>query len=98
MAKLGEEAMAYEPKKTKNIADLEVVSLFQEVEERNGTDKNGKDFSYKVIVIANEEYRVPNSVLADIKALKEVKPDLKTVRVIKKGQGLNTEYTVVPME
>lgn len=98
MAKLGDEAMAYEPKQTKNIADLEIVSLMQEVEDREGTDKQGKKFNYKVIVIANEEYRVPNSVLGDIKSLKEAKPNLKSVRVIKKGVGLSTEYTVIPME
>jgi hypothetical protein len=28
----------------------------------------------------------------------EAKPTLKTVRVIKKGTGMNTEYTVIPLE
>ena len=99
MAKtLRQESQAYEPQTTKNIADLEAVSLEMNVEDRTGKDKEGKEFKYKVIVVNNIEYRVPASVLNDIKAIMTAKPTLKTVKVIKKGSGMNTEYTVVPME
>jgi hypothetical protein len=98
MATLRDSAKAYEPMKTKNIADLEAVSLDAPFEERTGKDKEGKDYSFSVVVVLGQEYRVPDSVLKDIKAIMEAKPSLKTIKVIKKGQGMNTQYTVIPLE
>jgi len=95
---LREEAKEHEPKLTKNIADLEAVSLDMKVDDREGTDAKGISFSYKVTIVNGVEYRIPASVLNSIKTIMEAKPTLKTVRVIKKGQGMNTEYTVVPLE
>jgi len=97
MAKLGEKAKAYESKQTKNIADLSKVSVDLEMEERVGTDKDGKDFNYNVITVDGEEYRVPDSVLKSVKAILEENPNLKTFKVKKTGQGLSTEYTVIPL-
>jgi hypothetical protein len=98
MANLREASKAYEPTKTKNIADLEAVSLDSQFEERTGKDKDGKDYSFSVVVVVGQDYRVPDSVLKDIKAIMEAKPSLKTVKVIKKGQGMGTQYTVIPLE
>ena len=98
MVKLREEAQAYEPPQTKNIADLEAVSLDMNVEDRKGTDKDKNTFKYKVVVIDGEEYRVPGSVLSEIKMIMEEKPDLKTVKVKKEGIGLNTRYKVIELE
>jgi hypothetical protein len=98
MATLRDSAKAYEPMKTKNIADLEAVSLDAVFEERTGKDKDGKDYAFSVIVVLGADYRVPDTVLKDIKAIMEAKPTLKTVKVIKKGQGMGTQYTVVPLE
>jgi len=97
MATLSEEAQAYEPKKTKNIADLEVVPLDVKIEDREGIDKKGEPFHYKVAVLNNEDYRIPNSVLSTIKEILAAKPEVKAVKVIEKGEGLNTEYTVIPL-
>lgn len=98
MANLKETAKAYVPPKTKNIADLEVVNLECKIEERKGTSNDGKDFAFHVAIINGEEYRVPSSVLNSIKTIMEVKPSLRTIRVIKKGQGMNTEYSVIPLD
>lgn len=98
MTTLRDSAKAYEPLKTKNIADLEAVSLDAAFEERTGKDKEGRDYSFSVVIITGQEYRVPDSVLKDIKAIMEAKPTLKTIKVIKKGQGMNTQYTVIPLE
>jgi hypothetical protein len=98
MANLREKAKAYEPQTTRNIAELEAVSLDFPIQERKGKNKEGKEYSYSVVVVGEEEYRVPASVLGDIKTIMEAKPTLKTVRVIKKGTGMNTEYTVIPLE
>ena len=99
MASLKETAKAFQPKKTRNIADLEVVNVeTMQVEDRTGTNEEGKEFAYKVAIQNGEEFRVPASVLGNIKTILEAKPTLKTVRVIKKGQGMNTEYTVIPLD
>lgn len=98
MANLRETAKAYEPQQTKNIAELEAVSLDVLIEERKGKDKENKEFIYSVAIVAGEEYRVPATVLKDIKAIMTAKPTLKTVKVIKKGEGMKTQYTVIPLE
>jgi hypothetical protein len=98
MATLLEAAKAYEPKQTKNIADLPVVSTDLQVHERQGTDSEGKPFNYKVFELNGEDYRVPDSVLSALKAIAEEKPTLKTFKVKKDGTGLNTKYTVIPLE
>ena len=96
---LGEEAKAYEPQQTKNISDLREVSVDLVLEDREGTNKETHEtFKYKVIVVDGEEYRVPGKVLGDLKAILEKKPSLKTFAVSKKGTGLNTQYTVIPLD
>ena len=97
MAKLNEEAQAYEPMQTKNIADLDVVDTELEVHEREGINNEGKTFKYKVIIIDEEEYRVPSSILASLKEILAKKPDLKKFSVSKTGTGMNTKYTVIPL-
>ena len=94
MATLKEEAKAYEPKQTLNIADLDRVDLSFPIENRTGTDKENKEFSYKVMVVNGFEYRVPNTVLEKIKEMLDLKPDLGFVKVEKTGSGLGTRYSV----
>lgn len=98
MGNLRDTAKAYEPQKTLTVADLEVLSLDAPIQDRKGKDKEGKPFNYKVAIVGDEEYRVPASVLNDIKTIMETKPNLKTIKVVKKGNGMNTSYTVVAME
>ncbi len=98
MATLKEEAKAYEPPQTKNIADLEVVPTDMEVEEKEFTKEDGSTFSLKVINFNNEDYRVPLSVLKALKTILEEKPDLKNFKVKRDGEGLKTTYTVVTLE
>ena len=102
MAKLGEEAKAYEAPKTHNIADLDEVSVdieilddeFEAVDEHTGKPKV---VHQKVIIIDDEKYRVPNSVLKQLKVLLEDNSDIKAVKVKKTGEGLKTTYTVIPV-
>ena len=98
MANIRDSAKAFMPKTTKNIADLDRVDLEWPVEHRTGIDKEGKPFEYEVVVKDGEDYRIPASVLNAIKTILEAKPSQKTVKVIKKGTGMNTEYTVVQMD
>lgn len=98
MENLRETSKAYEPKKTLNIADLECVSLDVPISKQSGTDKDGKDFEFYVADVAGEKYRVPSSVLEAIQSLLEDKPEVKTIRVKKKGTGMNTSYSVIELE
>jgi len=95
---LKEASKGYEPKKTHNVADLEAVSLSSPLEERSGTDASGKEFSYSVILVTGEEYRVPNSVLEEIQTILAEKPETKTIKVKKSGEGMNTKYKVFIVE
>ena len=97
MAKLKDEAKAYESKTTKNIAELPKVSTDLEVVENSGVDAEGKEFSYKVVIVEGEEYRVPNSVLKQLKVILEENLNLKFFKVKKTGTGMATEYQVIPL-
>lgn len=97
MGTLGEEAKQYVAPTTKNITDLDVVSTAFPLEDREGTDKDGKMFKYKVVVVNNEDYRVPSTVIGSLKAILEKKPGLTDFSVSKTGSGLETRYTVIPL-
>lgn len=114
MATMKEEAQAYEPPQTKTVAELESLNIDMlitsdsfECTKKDGEgneilDDDGqpikKRVNTQVVEIEGEKYRVPKSVLKHIKAILKVKPDLKTIRVLKSGIGLQTEYTVIPVE
>lgn len=91
-------AKAYEPKLTKNIAELKTVSVDMALLEGKGKDKDGNEFTYNYIETDGEQYRVPGKILGDLKAILEKKPTLKNFSVAKKGTGLNTQYTVIPLD
>jgi hypothetical protein len=89
---LKEEAMGYEPKQIKNISELDSVPTELEIfEELNA------EYPYKYIVVDNEKYKVPLSVLFSLKAIFDENPNLKTFKVKKTGDGMNTKYTVIPL-
>jgi len=94
MASLKETAQEYVPKQTLNIADLDRVDLSFPIEDRVGTDADGKDFAYKVMIANDMEYRTPNTVIEEIKKILELKPEVAFVKVSKQGSGLNTRYSV----
>lgn len=94
---LKEEAQTYESHSVGNIADLPKVSTDLVTEDREGTNDEGKTFNYKVITVEGQDYRVPASVLKSLKAILEDNPNLKSFKVKKTGQGLATEYTVIPL-
>ena len=96
MASIKENARNYESKQTKNVADLKSVDIDLNLFEGVGKDKDGNEFKYKYIEVDGMEYRVPDQVLKDLKAILEKKPNLKIFSVIKKGTGFATAYTVVP--
>ena len=68
------------------------------MEDRKGTNSEGKEFSYQVMIINEQEYRVPATVLEEIQKILKLKPEAKFVNVTKKGAGLNTSYSVEYVE
>lgn len=95
---LKEEAQAYEPIKiTKNIAELSQVSTDLLMEEETFKNADGEDVVIKIIEVNAERYRVPASVLKDLKVILEDNPNLKSFKVKKAGEGMNTRYTTIPL-
>ncbi len=90
-------AQAYESHSVGNIADLAKVSTELVIEDREGTNDEGKTFSYKVIMVEEQAYRLPASVLKSLKAILEDNLNLEFFKVKKTGTGLATEYTVIPL-
>jgi len=104
MAKLNEFAQEYEPiATTKNIADLPSVSVDLELEDDSFefTDKisgKPKTVTQKVINVEGETYRVPVSVIQQLKVLLEDNPNLKKFKVKKSGTTKDdTRYQVIPL-
>ena len=97
MATLKEEAMAYSPPQTLNIADLDSFPIDIELKDGKGKTSDGEEFTYKYATIDGRDYRVAGSIIGGIKALLQKMPQLTEVSVVKQGAGMNTKYTVVPM-
>ena len=98
METIKEKAKAYEPKKTRSIAELDSVQVDLNTREEKFNEGKDDEFTITVIDTDGKEYRIPDSVLKSLKVILKEKPDLKTFKVVKTGEGLNTNYTVVPIE
>lgn len=96
MSSIKEEAKNYISPTTDNIADLKSVNVDVEIFEKEAVDNDGKPFKYKYILINNKEFRVPLTVLKQLKVLLKEKPDMKEFSVKKEGEGLATSYVVIP--
>ena len=95
---LGEVADEYKPDKTMVISDLEEVSIDLKTDIYIGVGDDGKTFNYYYIVVGGEKYRIPPSVLAQIKVIRKRLPNMKLFTVDRVGTGpKDTRYTVVPL-
>jgi len=97
MAKLKDMAKNYESPETKNIAELDEVSTDLDVEVKVVNEGTPEEFSVNETIINEEAYRVPNSVLKQLKAILEDNPKLTKFKVKKTGEGLKTSYQVIPL-
>lgn len=96
MANIKEQAQAYQPPQTKNICELDFVSVNEDIKTKTVGEGTEDQFSYDYIVVDETEYRVPKSVLKQLKAHLEAQPNMEAFSVKKSGSGLGTEYTVIP--
>jgi len=98
MSTIRENAKAYESPKTKNITELKEISTELDIVEKEFQDRNGETFKVSTITVNDQEYRIPNSVLRDLKAILQDKPETTKFKVTKTGEGMQTSYTVITLD
>lgn len=98
MTSIGEVAKVYEPATTANIADLDKVSTASQIETKTFKEGTEDEFKIQVINVDGTDYRVPTAVIGSLKAILHEKADLKFFKVRKDGTGMQTRYTVIPLE
>jgi len=98
MTTIRESAKEYEPTTTKNVCELKSVSTELDITEKTFQNKEGEDFTVSLITVDGEDYRVPQSVIGQVKVLLEDNPGLLTFKVKKSGEGMSTKYQVIPLE
>jgi len=95
---LKEEAQATQPpQKTKNITELSQVSTELLLKDESFKNNDDEQVNIKVVEVNGERYRVPQSVINSLKVILEDNPNLKTFKVKKTGEGMDTRYTVIPL-
>jgi len=98
MTTLRNAAEKFESSQTiKNVADLENFDI-DKVNIETRTFATGTDKEFQVTGFEHADgdfYRVPNSVIGQIKTILEKHPAGKHFEVIKSGTGLNTQYTTM---
>lgn len=78
------------------LSTLQKVSLDLDVEREQRTDSDGHVFVLYIAEIDRQKYRVPITVMRQIKELKKIIPQLKYFIVKKQGEGIQTQYIVLP--
>lgn len=97
MKSIKQAAQDYESQVADTIDVLPEVSVDVPIKEETFQDKDGKDFTVNLATVEKKHYRVPYTVLKQLKANLKVNPKLKMFTVQKEGQGLNTSYTVIAL-
>ncbi len=98
IATIKEAAKEFIPAQTQNIATLDSVPTNADISEKVFKEGTTDEFRINVISVNGEDYRIPNSVLASLKEILVIKPELKTFKVTKTGSDLSTKYTVIPLD
>ena len=98
MVTIKEQANATEKIVFNGIETLGKVSVDLEIEETTGLkNQDGKEFSVFKTKIEGIKYRVPKSVLIQLKNLLDLNDDIKFFKVGKSGEGLKTQYSVLAL-
>lgn len=100
MVSIREAAENFQPKskETLNIADLDKVSIGVPIESRKFKEGMPDEFEVQVAIVNEKEYRVPIPVLASLKQLLVAVPKMTHFKVLKSGEGKNTQYQTIPLE
>ena len=87
----------YEPPTTESIAELGYLDLSFPLRKFEGERENNgeiESFSYYYIEKDGKRYRIPVSVLSQVKKILEKEPDASEFKVTRTGEELNTRYFV----
>lgn len=98
MGSIKDKSEGYTPPTTLNVSELKRISVDVEIFEKTGQKKDGEVFSYNAIEINKQEYRVPISVLKQLKEQLKENPKMKYFKVNKSGSGFDTTYIVIPLK
>jgi hypothetical protein len=98
MTTLRQAAKKYEPKTTLNVSDLKEVSTENDIMTKSFTKNDGEMVSYQAIEVDGQEYRMPISVIKQLKEMIDEKPNMTKFKVKKSGTGMSTKYTVIPLD
>ena len=98
MTTLKETAEAYEQKLTLNVSELPKVPVSIELLDGKGKDSEGVEFTYKYTEIEGKQYRVPGTVIGQLKAILVKMPNIEFITVMKTGAGMSTRYQVMPYQ
>ncbi len=98
MTSIKESAENYVPAPSLTIADLEAVSVQQEIVDKKYKEGTEDEYINKVIIQNGKDYRVPDVVLKQLKVMVKEKPNMTSFKVNKEGTGLKTAYTVIPLD
>lgn len=95
---LKQEIENYQPTEFKSISDIESINVDIELHQKEATTKEGKLFTYKYFIDADgTEVRIPLQVIAQLKEHLQANPAMTRFKVRKTGEGLKTQYTVIPL-
>jgi hypothetical protein len=93
MGTIKDEANNYKSKSSvSNISELKSVDINSVIFEEKDVE-----FPYSYIEENGQRYKVPASVLANLKEILKSNPNIKTFKVNSTGQGMNTKYIVIPL-
>lgn len=91
-------AQNFQPKTVKNITELKSIDIDLLTTMEKGVDQEGIEYDYTCIEVNGEKYRVPDSVLGQLKQILQKKPSMKNYAVTKTGEGRLTRYQVIPLD
>jgi len=92
-------AEQFEPNTMKNVSELALVPVDIELKEETRENTKGESYIIKFFELDGETYRVPFTVLKDLKTILEKKPTLKHFCVARSGSTKeDTKYTVIPLD
>jgi len=81
------------------IADLKEIAVDVEMfDDGEGVNpETDKSYSYSYIIVNDKQVRVPDSVITQLQEQLKANPTMRAFKVNKKGEGIMTKYTVIPI-
>lgn len=81
------------------ITDISRIPIEAEIfDDGEGVNpETDKPYTYSYMMLNDKEIRVPESVISQLKDQLKENPNMKAFKVTKKGEGILTRYTVVPI-